>query len=477
MDYGQAIFQLGDWQVDPIHSVLNQNGINNKIEKRLMRVLVLLVNNSPQGVSKEQLLQQVWQGKVVSDETISVAISRLRKALGCNAKQPSYIETITGFGFKLVSPVQAHNPHAEQANKTNGKPWHQLPYLYLITALLLVSVVTLFFLSNPSSTTSLEKSELLDNETYTKALFLMQKDIKGIRQSEILLTNLNLQLPNNAEILNALGKSKYFQLSHVGETEQNKLLNQAKRHLLHAIELNPKLADAYLQLGLIVFNYERNLTDAEKYFIQAIALNPEQILTHLNYSSLLLSQRRFEEAILHNKIAQSIDPLHYSSAAIEWVYNMAEEYELAKKELAKLYSIEPGSAIYNTSAMRLYESMGEENRAFHHYKQAFKHVGYNNQEMKSANNAFAQGGLKQLNYWLANIKKEQADIGQYTPPISTARYHIAAGEFAKALTILELAHKNKNILCLWLNSDPKYAPLRKLPRFKELFKNIEISIR
>ena len=82
-----------------------------------------------------------------------------------------------------------------------------------------------------------------------------------------------------------------------------------------------------------------------------------------------------------------------------------------------------------------------------------------------------------LNYWLANIKQERGDIGQYTPPISTARYHVAAGEFNKALTILEQAHRDRHTLTLWLNSDPKYKPIRHLPRFKELVKNINKTIK
>jgi len=99
-------FRTGAWIVDPRHNSLTGHGKTIKIEKRLIRVLITLAEHAPQGVSKEQLLEAVWTGKVVSDDTLSVAISQLRKLLGCDAKMPVYIETITGFGFRLLTPVE-----------------------------------------------------------------------------------------------------------------------------------------------------------------------------------------------------------------------------------------------------------------------------------------------------------------------------------------------------------------------------------
>ena len=486
MDYGQAKFSLSDWHIDPQQNTLINSNNTNKIEKRLIRVLVVLANNAETVVTKEQLLQQVWQGKVVSDETISVAISKLRKALGCSAKQPSYIETISGVGFRLLVKPQSDIPTASSLNtdtqqetkrsKRNNSSWYTSSFTFSAV----IAVFILFFVYQIAATLDAEKSkpdeQIVNNETYAKALFLLQQGIKGIRQAEILLSKLNQQQPSNALVLNALGKAIYFQQWHTKPEQLEQLINSAEALFLRAITINPDLGDAYLQLALINMIHKRNFTLAEKYFVNSIALNPEQVVTHIEYASMLLSQRRFAEAVHHNKIAQSIDPKHYSSATIEWIYNMAEQYQLAEKELAKLFTIDPDSAIYNTSALRLAESQGDEVRAYIYYKKAFVHAGYNQAELQQAQSAFEQGGLKQLNYWLANIKKEQGDIGQYIPPVATARYHIGAGEYDKALTLLEQAHAEQNMLTLWFNSDPKYTPLRTLPRFKELIKSIEKTI-
>jgi len=489
VDFGHNIFVLGEWQVDPQHNVLIKESVTTKIEKRLTRVLLELASSSPQVVTKEQILQKVWQGKVVSDETISVAISRLRKALGCNAKNPIYIETITGVGFRLlVSPKsvapcvveiksKVSNETANESKKNRITNWYTRPIFY-IGILVFISLFSFYqSLLSINSSSSVEQEKIIKHESYAKALFLLQKDIDGIRQAEILLTQLNQQYPNNALVINSLGKAKYFQLWYSDQEKQKEIITSSRLLFEQAIEINPEFGDPYLQLALIAMVQDRNFSLAEEYFIKSITFNPEQVTTHIEYAGMLLSQRRFDKAVHHNKIAQSIDPQHYSSASIEWIYNMAERYEQAEKELAKLFTIDPESAIYNTSAIRLYESLGDEDRAYIHYRKAFQTAEYSEQELIAANNAFEQGGLKHLNYWLVNVKQEQGDIGQYIPPISTARYHIAAGELDKALTILEQAHKDRHILTLWVNSDPKYKPVRDLPRFKKLIKNIEKTIK
>ena len=76
-----------------------------------MHLLVALASAPEQQLSKEQLLEVVWKDKVVSDETLSVAISHLRKALGCNAKKPVYIETISGYGFRLLVPSEPNGTY------------------------------------------------------------------------------------------------------------------------------------------------------------------------------------------------------------------------------------------------------------------------------------------------------------------------------------------------------------------------------
>lgn len=486
---------VGEWIIDSLQNTLTHNvpsghDDNNtqplKVEKRLIRVLLALAQAPQQTCSKQQLLDQVWSGKVVSDDTLSVAISSLRKIMGCDAKQPRYIETITGYGFRLLPEareLQAVEPAFAPVSITSTDDALIQPSFIstrtlvglLVGALLLISALWMVWQQNSALLKPVDVM-LLDNQIYQKARFLLQKNaLADLQQAEILLRNLHTAQPENPIILNEYAKSIFYQAAYLSNPEKNQAYTESRQLFHQVLQLDTNHGDTYLQLALIAIAHDRQLQQAQEYFIQSIALNPAEIAAHLRYAELLLALRDFKQAAHHNKIAQSLDPHYYASASIAWVYNMAGQYMDAKQELAKLYSLEPDSLIYHSSALRLYENMGDEAAAFKHYLLAFAAAGYSESELVEARQVFAQGGLRQLNKWLATTKNEQRDIGQYYPPISTARYFTAAGDSARALDYLELAYAQNEYLLLWLNSDPKYQSLHDQPRFTQLLEKLGLN--
>lgn len=98
-------FQIGEWRVDPTLNQLSAAGRAVKIESRAMSVLVYLAERPGQVVSRDELLANVWAGLVVGDDSVTQVIIKLRKALGDDAENPTYIQTITKRGYRLVAPV------------------------------------------------------------------------------------------------------------------------------------------------------------------------------------------------------------------------------------------------------------------------------------------------------------------------------------------------------------------------------------
>ena len=70
-----------------------------------MQVLVRLAQQPGQVVSREHLLAAVWADTFVTDDVLKRSISELRRALGDDARQPVYIETIPKGGYRLIAPV------------------------------------------------------------------------------------------------------------------------------------------------------------------------------------------------------------------------------------------------------------------------------------------------------------------------------------------------------------------------------------
>jgi TolB-like protein/DNA-binding winged helix-turn-helix (wHTH) protein/Tfp pilus assembly protein PilF len=97
--------QIGEWIADPDDDSLTRGEESARIEPRMMRLLVRLARTPGEVVSQDALLDDVWQGVVVSPASVYQNVSQLRKALGDTETPPSYIETVARKGYRLVAPV------------------------------------------------------------------------------------------------------------------------------------------------------------------------------------------------------------------------------------------------------------------------------------------------------------------------------------------------------------------------------------
>lgn len=103
----EGSFTVGEWLVVPDLNRLSKDGKSVQVELKLMEVLVHLAERPSELVSKRDLIDAVWQVEVVSDGTLTRAIALLRKALGDDARNPRFIETIPKRGYRFIAPVES----------------------------------------------------------------------------------------------------------------------------------------------------------------------------------------------------------------------------------------------------------------------------------------------------------------------------------------------------------------------------------
>jgi serine/threonine protein kinase/Tol biopolymer transport system component len=113
-------FRLGEWTVRPSLNRLELGERITQIEPKAMDVLVELAMHANEVRSKRRLLQVVWSGAFVTDDVLTRAIRVLRKALGDDAKEPRYIETIPRRGYRLVAPVTRDPDHGRLESQGVG---------------------------------------------------------------------------------------------------------------------------------------------------------------------------------------------------------------------------------------------------------------------------------------------------------------------------------------------------------------------
>jgi len=121
-----GMFRVGDWTVEPAANRLFCKDKEVRVEPKAMRVLTYLVERRGEVVSRQDLEAAVWTGMIVTDDAVTNTVIKLRRALGDNARDPRYIETIAKSGYRLIAETSAAEvtaqgvsakPHAGTASR------------------------------------------------------------------------------------------------------------------------------------------------------------------------------------------------------------------------------------------------------------------------------------------------------------------------------------------------------------------------
>jgi transcriptional activator of cad operon len=106
---GETALRVGDWCVRPGSGQISRGGETIRLEARTMRLLVCLAERPGEIVSIDELLDRVWTGVTVAPDSVYQAVASLRRILGDDSKQPTYIATAPRLGYQLVAPVGPWN--------------------------------------------------------------------------------------------------------------------------------------------------------------------------------------------------------------------------------------------------------------------------------------------------------------------------------------------------------------------------------
>ena len=102
-----ATLQVGRWQVEPSLNCIRDGRTVRRLEPQVVNLLVFLASSNGRVVSKDEIIDAVWQGRFIAETTLTRSIADLRRALGDQTQRPEYIETIAKRGYRLVAPVSA----------------------------------------------------------------------------------------------------------------------------------------------------------------------------------------------------------------------------------------------------------------------------------------------------------------------------------------------------------------------------------
>ena len=116
-------FRFGDQLIDTGRRELRRGGELVALEPQVFDILVYLVVNRDRVVSKDDLLEAAWGGRIVSESALTSRITAVRKAIGDDGGAQRLIRTVPRKGLRFIGEV-----HEEAAATPASLPAPRLSY-------------------------------------------------------------------------------------------------------------------------------------------------------------------------------------------------------------------------------------------------------------------------------------------------------------------------------------------------------------
>jgi TolB-like protein len=282
----------------------------------------------------------------------------------------------------------------------------------------------------------------------------------------------------------ALQKDPDFALAYAGLADSYHLLGffemappaevmpKAKQCAVKAVEIDGDLAEACASLAGILKAYDRDWVAAERWYRQALQLNPNNAHAYRGYAALLSALGRFDESLVQIRHAQELDPLSIViGMELAWNLFIAREYDHAIEQALRVTHFDPASpsAQYILGLACQQKGKFADARAAIEQSVAGSHghpSGLASLGHLSGVTGDVEGALRMLDQL-----KQLASNG-YVAAFWNALVHAGLGDVNAAIDDLERGYAESDAWLVWINTEPRLDNLRADTRFQQLLRRV-----
>lgn len=117
---GAMIYRFADCELDMSRHRLLRGGDEVHVEPQVFALLALLIERDGDVVTRDEMIERVWKGQIVSEATVGARISAARAAIGDTGRAQAVIRTVPRVGLQLVVPVEVKGQ--EERAAASGVP-------------------------------------------------------------------------------------------------------------------------------------------------------------------------------------------------------------------------------------------------------------------------------------------------------------------------------------------------------------------
>jgi len=309
------MYCAGRANIYPDSNEIELDGRRTRVEPKAMELLRVLCQHAGEVVSRDTLVQKVWQGAFISDDAVNTAICAVRRALRDNPRAPEYIETVPKRGYRLIADVR----------RTEAD---QRPPL--------------------AERDLLHRSRCLRQEesaSHVRQAFLYSSRLAG---EDAACASAHAEQALAAMILEKMGSLSRAEAEPV-----------IRRAVDAALRLDATAASVQLCRAKLLYIYEWRWTEAEESFRRGLRREPDNADVLAEYGLMLTNMRRFEEARAMLQRSLRIDPISPSANTYLGHVSFFEgDYRAAIRQYRRLLRISPAHIFARWCLAASYEHAG-----------------------------------------------------------------------------------------------------------------------
>ena len=266
------------------------------------------------------------------------------------------------------------------------------------------------------------------------------------------------------------GLSDYYGAGAVGGTaDPRQALAEELAAARKAVELDDSSADAHLSLAAAYFFHDWNWSLAEQEINRALELNPRLAQAYSLRSMLLGALNRHSEAIEAAKKNAELGPFE-EPADLARAYMDARQFEQALKATMDRLEANPRDPDLHFTLSWIYFHYGKEKEGCEEKAKAYELAG-DKEGAEGLRKAYRQGGYKATIVWIFNQNKQDALKG-YVPPADQATTAARLGRGDEAIAYLEQAYQQHSPALLAIQNMEPFDFLHGDPRYRSIIKRV-----
>jgi DNA-binding winged helix-turn-helix (wHTH) protein len=453
----RTVWSFSTFELDSQTGELRRSGALIRLPPQALRVLLALLEKPGELVSRAELRNRLWhEGTFVQfDGSLNFCLSRLRGALGDDARRPIFVETLPGRGYRFIAPVRVRRDPETAPPPAAVVPRRRLAPVAAAMVLALL----------PGAQRGIVRDARAE-AFYKDARALCGPD--GWRRSVELYRAALERDPGYAAAHAGLAES-YLALGEGAWLAPAQAFPAARDAARRALTLADR-PDAHLVLGRALLAYEWDWAGSERELRQALALDPSLVPAWVSLARLLSARGDHARAIQAAQHAESLDP--GAPEAIEelaWCYYRASRLDDAARQFRLVAERRPEETHHRLFAV--FRQAGRHQEALQEADALMQRVGVPAAERAALHRLSAdQAAAAYLRGTVAYLRREASR--QRIPPERFGLLYAALGESDKALASLSEAADERSPGLVTALADPTLDALRTDPAFVRLVRRV-----